>query len=79
MKTEENREYFSECICPNECQHIVNAKCRQEAKEQQPVSNPTEEQVAEFIKSAFQILVGGDKYKMMDYILDSKFRIDFKN
>lgn len=42
---------------------------------QQGGKNPTEDEIAEFIKGSFQALVGFDKYKMMDYILDSKFRI----
>jgi len=40
------------------------------------MKNLTEDQVAEFIKTAYQILTGYDKYKMMDFILDSPYRIE---
>jgi hypothetical protein len=41
--------------------------------------NLTEDEIAEFIKTAFQLLVGFDKFKMMDFILDSKYRLNPKS
>lgn len=44
-------------------------------KKQEGEREPTEEQIAEFIKGAFQMLVGYGKFNMMDYIFNSEYRI----